>query len=64
MILSAAMMLDWLGTKHDISQMMTDAAKIRTAVDTAVATKSNVTADLGGLANTTQAAHAIQVAVK
>ena len=63
MILSAAMMLDWLGTKHDIAQMMTDAAKIRIAVDVAVTAGTNVTADLGGVASTHAAATAIQAAV-
>lgn len=63
MILSAAMMLDWLGTKHDIPQMMIDADNIRTAVDLAVATNANVTADLGGTSSTQEAAVAIQAAV-
>lgn len=63
MILSAAMMLDWLGTKHDISQMITDADKIRTAVNNAVASRQTVTADLGGDATTAQAGAAIQAAV-
>ncbi|MDE0850078.1 isocitrate/isopropylmalate family dehydrogenase [Yoonia sp.] len=63
MILSAAMMLDWLGTKHDIAQMMTDAAKIRNAVDAAVTAGANLTADLGGVASTHAAATAIQAAV-
>lgn len=63
MILSAAMMLDWLGTKHDIPDMMKDAENIRNAVDAAVMSKSNVTADLGGNATTSEAAASIQVAV-
>jgi 3-isopropylmalate dehydrogenase len=63
MILSAAMMLDWLGTKHDNTAMLRDADKIRTAVDAAIADKSSLTADLGGTATTSQAAAAIQMAV-
>lgn len=63
MILSAAMMLEWLGTKHDIAAMLDDAAKIRTAVDAAVANKTSVTADLGGSSTTSQAAAAIELAV-
>ena len=63
MILSGAMMLDWLGTKHGIPQMMQDAQNIRTAVDQAVAAKAHVTADLGGTATTLQAAQAIQAVV-
>jgi 3-isopropylmalate dehydrogenase len=63
MILSAAMMLEWLGTKHENPQMMQDAAKIRAAVDAAVANRAAVTPDLGGSSTTDQAAFAIQEAV-
>ena len=63
MILSAAMMLDWLGTKHDIPDMLADAENIRKAVDEAVATKSDVTPDLGGTSSTHEAAMAIQATV-
>lgn len=63
MILSAAMMLDWLGTKQDIPDMMTDAENIRAAINAAVATKINVTPDLGGTSSTSEAATAIQVNV-
>ena len=60
MILSAAMMLDWLGLKHDIPSMCADAAQIRASVDAAVATRDNVTADLGGTCTTAQAGLAIR----
>lgn len=63
MILSAAMMLDWLGTNHDISQMHADADRLRKAVDDQVATRATVTADLGGTATTTEAANAIGQAI-
>ncbi|SEV91068.1 3-isopropylmalate dehydrogenase [Cognatiyoonia koreensis] len=59
MILSAAMMLDWLGTKHGVSAMNTDAQRLRTAVDAQVARRADVTPDLGGTATTAQAAAAI-----
>lgn len=63
MILSAAMMLDWLGLKHDNADMQRDADKIRTAVDAAIASRASVTADLGGTSTTAQAAAAIQQAI-
>ena len=63
MILSGAMMLDWLGVKHDVPQMIADADKIRAAVDDAVARKTCVTADIGGSASTAEAAQAIADAV-
>lgn len=59
MILSAAMMLDWLGQKHDIPAMCADAARLRDAIDGLVITGQTLTADLGGSASTTQAATAI-----
>ncbi len=60
MILSAAMMLDWLGQKQNIPQMLTDADAIRAAVDQQVLTRETVTPDLGGTASTHEAAEAIQ----
>jgi len=63
MILSAAMMLDWLGTKHNIPAMNADAARLRETVDHQVASRANVTADLGGRATTSEAAEAIGAAI-
>lgn len=60
MILSAAMMLDWLGLKHNNPQMIADAARIRATVETQVVSGKVVTADLGGTATTQQAADRIQ----
>ncbi len=59
MILSASMMLDWLGLKHSIPAMSADAAAIRGAVERAVSNNTSVTADLGGNATTLEAASAI-----
>ncbi len=59
MILSGAMMLDWLGLKHGVADMCADAARLRAAVDLQVADRINVTADLGGSATTAQAAAAV-----
>lgn len=60
MILSAAMMLDWLGLKHGIAQMVTDAAQLRSTIEAQVASGSHVTADLGGNATTQDAALNVQ----
>lgn len=63
MILSAAMMLDWLGTNHNIPEMHADATRLRAAIDHHVAARRDVTADLGGTATTAQAADAIGQAI-
>jgi 3-isopropylmalate dehydrogenase len=59
MILSAAMMLDWLGLKTDTAAMITDAKRIRDAVDELISTKTDLTPDLGGTATTDEAAKAV-----
>lgn len=59
MILSAAMMLDWLGIKHAIPAMSSDAERIRQAVDHLVVNKISLTPDLGGSATTNEAAMAV-----
>ena len=63
MILSAAMMLDWLGLKHGVPAMCEDGARLRGAVEAQVASRADVTADLGGTASTLQAAKAVQKAL-
>jgi len=63
MVLSAAMMLDWLGMKHDVPAMLADATRLRDAIDHQVATRQTVTADLGGTASTSEATAAITQAV-
>lgn len=59
MILSAAMMLDWLGLRHDNPAMVSDGVRLREAVETVVAKGAILTRDLGGGASTTQAADAV-----
>jgi 3-isopropylmalate dehydrogenase len=59
MILSAAMMLDWLGTKHNIEQMISDGALLRDAVYKVVADGNVLTRDLGGTSSTETAADAV-----
>jgi len=52
-------MLEWLGVKHGVQQMTTDAQAIRTAIDSLVASRSTVTPDLGGTARTNEIGHAV-----
>ena len=59
MILSAAMMLDWLGLKHDIAAMRMDGTRLREAVEQVVARGDVLTRDLGGNAGTQEAATAV-----
>ncbi|MEP3918305.1 isocitrate/isopropylmalate family dehydrogenase [Ascidiaceihabitans sp.] len=59
MILSAAMMLDWLGLRHDNPAMVSDGVRLREAVETVVAKGAILTRDLGGGASTRQAADAV-----
>lgn len=59
MILSAAMMLEWLGIKFKNTTMTEDAAKLRNAVDQTVIMGKTATRDLGGQANTDQAGDAV-----
>ena len=63
MILSAAMMLDWLGIKHGVPHMIQDAARIQQAVDRVIAENNVLPADLGGGASTTEMAEAISAAL-
>ncbi|MDU9003092.1 isocitrate/isopropylmalate dehydrogenase family protein [Sedimentitalea todarodis] len=59
MILSGAMMLDWLGLRHDVPQMVADGTRVREAVETVIAEGRVLTADLGGSASTQDAAVAV-----
>jgi 3-isopropylmalate dehydrogenase len=59
MILSAAMMLDWLGLTHQNEEMAADGVRLREAVEAAIADRVGVTRDLGGAAGTAEAAAAI-----
>ncbi|SLN31808.1 3-isopropylmalate dehydrogenase [Pseudoruegeria aquimaris] len=59
MILSAAMMLDWLGIKHDVPAMVADGNRLREAVEDVVARGEVLTRDLGGKAGTDEAAAAV-----
>lgn len=63
MILSAAMMLDWLGIKHDNTAMIEDGTRLREAVEQVVARGDVLTRDLGGNADTDRAADAVLAAL-
>jgi 3-isopropylmalate dehydrogenase len=63
MILSAAMMLEWLGIKHGIASMTQDGQRLRTAVEGVIADGKTRTADIGGTASTAQAGAAILAAL-
>ncbi|MEM8537120.1 MAG: isocitrate/isopropylmalate family dehydrogenase [Pseudomonadota bacterium] len=63
MILSGAMMLDWLAVKHGIPAMAADANRLRMAVERVIAAGDVLTGDLGGTATTEQAAAAVQAAL-
>ncbi len=64
MILSAAMMLEWLGVKHEIDDLVTDGAKLRESVEMVVSAGRVLTRDLGGNASTIEAAIAVQSALR
>ena len=59
MILSAAMMLDWLGLRHDNSQLVDDGKRLRDAVEFVISDGKILTSDLGGTATTQGAADAV-----
>lgn len=59
MILSGAMMLDWLGMKHDIPAMTQDGTRLREAVEDVVARGDALTRDIGGTASTEATARAV-----
>ena len=60
MVLSGAMMLEWLGETHGVGQMCDDGRALRLAVETAIADRKHVTRDLGGSASTADAAAALE----
>lgn len=62
MILSGAMMLDWLGHRHGLTELTWDARRLSEAVDAAIAS-GPLTRDLGGTASTGEAAEAVAEAL-
>jgi len=64
MILSAAMMLDWLAIRHDIPVMAKDAHRLRGAVEGVIARGDSLTRDMGGQAGTAAVAEAVRAALR
>lgn len=64
MILSAAMMLEWLGFQRDVPQMIEDGGRMRDAVYNVLSAGSSTTKDLGGHATTKEAAAAVHLALQ
>ncbi|MGB7325286.1 MAG: isocitrate/isopropylmalate dehydrogenase family protein [Rubripirellula sp.] len=62
-ILSAAMMLDWLGDKHGDEVCLAAAVVLEEAVAMVLADGKVRTPDLGGKSSTTEVAHAIAAAI-
>lgn len=60
MILSAAMMLDWLGLRHKSAQLVEDGRLLRQAVEEVIGTGTHLTRDMGGTATTQAAAEAVR----
>jgi 3-isopropylmalate dehydrogenase len=63
MILSAAMMLDWLGRRHDVDALTAAAGNIKAAVDRAFASGNLRSFELGGSSGTNDVAAAIFAAL-
>ncbi|WP_187429783.1 3-isopropylmalate dehydrogenase [Roseobacter fucihabitans] len=64
MILSAAMMLEWLGLREGHARMAADGAQLRDATEAVIAQGDVLTGDLGGSARTLEAAGAVSAALK
>lgn len=59
MIMSAAMMLDWLGRTHALPALQEDGMRLQQAVESVIASGEARTADMGGTSTTQAAAHAV-----
>lgn len=59
MILSAAMMLEWLGVRHDVPAMLADGQRLRAAVEATLLQPDALTPDLGGPNSTDGVAQAV-----
>ncbi len=59
MILSAAMMLDWLGSRNDNDALINDGSKLQNAVEKVISDGKSLTRDLGGQAGTEAAASSV-----
>lgn len=59
MILSGAMMLVWLGERHDCAALKRDGSQLQAAVEAVIGAGHHLTADMGGVASTAEAARAV-----
>ena len=59
LMLSAAMLLQWLGERHQLREFAQAAASIEAAADAAMLDPASRTADLGGSGGTTAFAEAV-----
>lgn len=64
MFLSAAMMLEWLGQRHEAPVLLKDGERLRETVETVVARGDCLTGDLGGSASTLEVAKAVEEALE
>ncbi len=64
MILSAAMMLEWLAQSSPITELQDFGETLRRAVSDVLVAQEHLTADLGGTANTDQVADAVLAAFR
>ncbi len=60
MILSAGMMLEWLGQRHDVAALTHDGVRLRDAVEAVMRKGETLTPDFGGAASTADAADAVR----
>jgi 3-isopropylmalate dehydrogenase len=63
MLLSAAMMLDWLGTQHDVTACRTASALLDAAIERVFSEGCYLPPELGGTARTNEIANAVAEAV-
>ncbi len=63
MILSAAMMLEWLGQRNNIASMVIDGKRLSDAVYACLSDNNKITADIGGVATTLGASSAVDAAL-
>lgn len=64
MVLSAAMMLEWLGIRHDNNTLVRHGNLLHAAVDGVVEDGRKTTRDLGGTCSTTDAVEAVYAFMK
>lgn len=62
-ILSGAMMFEWLGTTHGDERLTEAAGRVRRAVESVLAGRQHVTADVGGSASTSACVAAVCAAI-